>query len=127
MNEWSIIIAAGSLEVIILSSVAGIVWKLSRLELAIRTESDLKITALQKDHSDKIAALQKDHAEKEKTLSDKVYQIEIWARDEFVRKGSFEIVIARMEKSMEKIGDKIDAKFADLTQRIDQAVHPAQH
>jgi predicted PurR-regulated permease PerM len=51
-------------------------------------------------------------------LREKVYQIEIWARDEFVRKGSFEIVINRMEKSIEKIGDKIDAKFDDLTKRI---------
>lgn len=113
MNEWSILIAAGSLEVVLLTSVATIVWKLSRQELAIRTDSDLKI-----------AALQKQHHEETKALSDKVYQIEIWARDEFVRKGSFELVVARMEKSMEKIGDKIDAKFAELTQRIDQAVHP---
>lgn len=29
------------------------------------------------------------------------------------------IVVGRIEKSIEKIGDRIDAKFAELTKRID--------
>ncbi|WP_398468506.1 hypothetical protein [Tardiphaga sp.] len=53
-------------------------------------------------------------AQKEKT-----YQVEIWARDEFVSKDSFGLVVGRVEKSiadfrgefagrLEKISDKID-------------------
>jgi hypothetical protein len=52
-------------------------------------------------------------------LSDKVFQIEIWARDEFVRKSSFDLVTSRIEKSIEKIGDRIEVKFDELTKRID--------
>lgn len=98
--NWTVIIAAMSLEIVIISSAVGLVWKLSRSELALRREFE----------------------DKHKALSDKVYQVEIWARDEFVRKGSFELVVGRMEKSIEKIGDKIDAKFAELTKRIDAKV-----
>lgn len=57
-------------------------------------------------------------AQKEKT-----YQIEIWARDEFVSKDSFGLVVGRVEKSiadfrgefagrLDKISDKIDRMAA---------------
>jgi hypothetical protein len=95
--NWTDIVAAASLEIVIITSAVGIVWKLSRSELALRSEFE----------------------ERNRALSDKVYQVEIWARDEFVRKNSFELVVGRLEKSMEKIVDKIDEKFADLTKRID--------
>ncbi|UPT85173.1 hypothetical protein HAP41_0000033330 [Bradyrhizobium barranii subsp. apii] len=94
--NWTIVIAAASLEIVLITTACGVVWKLSRSEVALRSEFE----------------------EKFRSLSDKVYQVEIWARDEFVRKGSFELVIGRMEKSIEKIGDKIDAKFDELTKRI---------
>lgn len=53
-------------------------------------------------------------------LSEKVFQVEIWARDNFVRRDSFNSFADRMEKSVEKIGDKIDERFAELTKRIDE-------
>jgi hypothetical protein len=96
--NWTVIVAAASLEIVLISAACGVVWKLSRSELSIHAEFEARNRA----------------------LSDKVYQIEIWARDEFVRKSSFETVVGRMEKSIEKIGDKIDAQFAELTKRIDK-------
>jgi hypothetical protein len=96
-TNWTIVIAAISLEVVLISSAVGVVWKLSRSELALRAEFE----------------------ERNRALTEKVYQVEIWARDEFVRKGSFDLVTGRLEKSIERIGDKIDERFADLTKRID--------
>ena len=52
-------------------------------------------------------------------LASKIYQVEIWARDEFVRKGSFEMVVARLEKSMDTLGSKIEAAVEKMAARIE--------
>src|SRR6266404_4557480 len=95
--DWALIIAAGSLEIVILSSAVGIVWKLTRTEMALRAEFTKENAA----------------------LSAKVYQVEIWARDEFVRKGSFETVVTRLEKSMEMLGTKIENAVEKMASRIE--------
>jgi hypothetical protein len=42
-------------------------------------------------------------------LRTKIHDFETWSRDEFVRKGSFELVVGRLETKMENIGSKIEA------------------
>lgn len=95
--DWTLIIAAVSLEIVILTSAVGIVWKLTRTEMALRAEFTKDLAA----------------------LSAKVYQVEIWARDEFVRKGSFETVVARLEKTMEMMGTKIENAVDKMATRIE--------
>jgi len=65
-------------------------------------------------------------------LAAKLYQVEIWARDEFVRKSSFETVVARVERGFvdlkTEISNRLD-KMADKTDHIDRgdearAKHP---
>lgn len=99
--DWTLIIAAMSLEVVILSSAVGVVWKLSRSEMALRNEFTEKIAA----------------------LSAKVYQVEIWSRDEFVRKGSFEAVIARMEKGFGDLRSEITQRLDRMADRIEHFGH----
>jgi len=101
MVDWTLVIAAISLELVILSSAIGVVWKLSRSEMALRAE------------------FTRDIAE----LSGKVYKVEIWARDEFVRKGSFETVVTRLEKSMEMLGTKIENAVEKMASRIENLSH----
>jgi hypothetical protein len=87
MQEWGVIISAAGLAILVLTSVGGLVWKLSRIEIGLRAE-----------YSEEIAEIKADAVKELAALSAKLYQVEIWSRDEFVRKGSFEAVIARMEK-----------------------------
>ncbi|MGJ5036611.1 hypothetical protein ACQR13_21095 [Bradyrhizobium sp. HKCCYLRH3059] len=112
---------------------AGVVWRLTRVETNIRKSIADETRALE----DKIAALTGRLAAVEKqnlvdldvarreigeavaAVRTKVHEIETWARDEFVRKNSFELVIARMEKSLETLGDKIDKRLERLTEKID--------
>jgi hypothetical protein len=56
-------------------------------------------------------------------LQTKVYQLEIWSCDEFVRKGSFELVVARPERSMEAMGVKIEAAVDKMTAKVDAFQH----
>lgn len=51
----------------------------------------------------------------------KIHEIETWSRDEFVRKTSFEAVIARMEKSQERRDDALDQRLDRIEQKVDAA------
>lgn len=42
-------------------------------------------------------------------LRNELHRIETWARDEFVRKSSFEFALGRIEKVLEKLDAKLDA------------------
>jgi len=108
MDNASVIIAAAGLSVVIISAACGIVWRVSRVELAIRTETNAELTELRKENS---------------ALQAKIYQVEIWARDEFVRKGSFELVVAQIETSMRDLGLKIESAVEKMTAKIEKISH----
>lgn len=110
--DWTLLVAAGSLEIVILSSAIGVVWKLTRTEISLRSEFATQMAAIRADAVREIAALQA-----------KVYQVEIWSRDEFVRKGSFETVVARLEKTLELMGNKIETAVEKMGTRIENLSH----
>lgn len=56
-------------------------------------------------------------------LSAKIFKIEIWARDEFVRKTSFEAAINRMEKGMENMASKIETAVEKMATRMENISH----
>lgn len=56
-------------------------------------------------------------------LSSKIYTVEIWARDEFVRKSSFETVVGRLERGMDDLGNKIQVRLDKISERIEKIPH----
>ncbi len=52
-------------------------------------------------------------------LSDKLFKIEIWARDEFVRKASFETVVARLERGFSELRTDIGGRLDRMADRIE--------
>lgn len=95
------------LAVTILLAACGIVWRVTRVEVALRAEFNSAL----------LAAHEKVHA-----ANEKIYQVEIWARDEFVRKGSFEAVVARLEKGMEGLGNTVEKAVDKMTDKIDNII-----
>jgi hypothetical protein len=119
MQEWSLVISAGGLAIVILSSVAGLVWKLSRIELALRSEFARTVSDIQDEHTREIAQIRTSHAKEVADLNAKVYQVEIWSRDEFVRKGSFELVVGRMERGLADLRGEITGRLDKMNDKID--------
>lgn len=117
--DWTLAIAAGTLEAVILSSAIGVVWKLTRTEVSLRSEFTKEVAIIRADGVKEVAAINAKAAKEIAELQAKVYQVEIWARDEFVRKGSFETVVARLEKTMELMGTKIEAAVDKMSTRIE--------
>ena len=52
-------------------------------------------------------------------LAAKLYQVEIWARDEFVRKSSFETVVARVERGFVDLKTEISNRLDKMADKID--------
>ncbi len=112
MQDWGVMISAAGLVVLVLSSVGGLVWKLSRIEIALRAEYTAEVADVRAEYVRELAS-----------LSAKLYQVEIWSRDEFVRKGSFEAVIARMEKGFGDLRSEITQRLDKMTDRIEHLGH----
>jgi hypothetical protein len=117
--DWALMIAAGSLELVILTSAVTVVWKLTRTEIGLRREHDKAIAEINKTTAEKEMQIRTEHGKEITLLSSKIYQVEIWCRDEFVRKGSFDVVVGRLEKSMELLGAKVENAVDKLATRIE--------
>lgn len=101
VENLGVIIAGVGLVIVILSSVGGLVWRVARSEMALRAEFSGEIAE----------------------LKEKVYKVEIWARDEFVRKGSFETVVTRLERTMELMGTKIETAVDKMATEVKNLGH----
>lgn len=110
--DWGLAIAAASLEIVILTSAVGIVYRITRVEVSLRAESSMEVAKIRAESTAALAA-----------ISAKLYQVEIWARDEFVRKGSFETVVARLERTMELMGTKIETAVDKMATEIKNLPH----
>jgi hypothetical protein len=96
-ENLGLVIAGIGITITILSSVGGLVWKLARQEAQLRAEFNAETAA----------------------LKEKVYQVEIWARDEFVRKGSFDIVVGRLERGFADLRSEIGGRLDRMSEKID--------
>ena len=86
------------------------------------TEAENKATSAEEDAREARKAL----SESDSTihaLGAKLYQTEIWARDEFVRKASFEGVVTRMERGLADFKSEINTKLDRMTDRIEHLGH----
>ncbi|WP_338701925.1 hypothetical protein V5279_21515 [Bradyrhizobium sp. 26S5] len=66
-------------------------------------------------------------AEEARALAAKLYQVEIWSRDEFVRKTSFENVIRRLEAGFGELKSDIGGRLDRMTDRIETIKTGAPH
>lgn len=108
----SVIVSAIGIVITLLGAGGGIIWRLSRIEIALRVE----IAGARAEATAQINAVQA-----------KIYQVEIWARDEFVRKTSFEAVVSRLERSMEQLATKVETSVERFTTKVDQIVAELHH
>jgi hypothetical protein len=97
----------------------AVTWRLSQTEIALREA----INASRDDIEDKQDRITREFGETVTAIRQKVHEIETWARDEFVRKGSFETVVSRMEKGIESLGEKIERRLDKMAERIEKIGH----
>lgn len=83
----------------------------ARLRVAItaaKTELELRQDATARDNGEGLAALRQ-----------KTHEVEIWARDTFVRRDSFLAVIAEVKQGFGVLGDRIENRLERMESKID--------
>jgi hypothetical protein len=102
-------------------------FQLTRVEKELRDEMDAQVDNLQRDvvslqtaGLERAETIRHEFGETASAIRQKIHDVETWNRDTFVRKESFEMVVSRIEKSIEKWGDRFDEKLDKLVERIQQ-------
>src|SRR5258705_13277125 len=82
-------------------------WRISQMELDIREDVDANVDNLQRDvrklEAETVEAHRREVGETVSAIRQKIHDVETWNRDTFVRKETFEQVIGRIEKSLDKL------------------------
>ncbi len=123
MADAAIVVSAGT-ALAAIGYAVRVTWKISRIEKEIRDDFNAEIDNCQRDNaklvregSDRAETLRHEFGETASALRTKIHDVETWNRDTFVRKDSFEMVIGRLEKSIDKLGDKIEDKLDKMFER----------
>jgi len=119
MKETWVLVLIGALGFavnIVVLSIAG-TWALARTAASInrtimkhRIETDGEFTMLRRETGEIAAALRQ-----------KVNEVELWARDNFVRRDSFLLATSRIETSVTTMGQQIEARLVRMEDKLDIA------
>jgi N12 class adenine-specific DNA methylase len=117
---------AGFVLNVIVLAIAG-TWALSRhgrtIENAIhrsRQETDGEIDKLRMELRTEHDDFLRRFGDSLNAIRQKVNEVELWARDEFVRRDDFYRILDGINKSIVALGDKIDARTDRLEGKIEQ-------
>jgi hypothetical protein len=117
---------AGFVLNVIVLAIAG-TWALSRhgraIENAIfksRQETDGEIDKLRMELRTEHDDFLRRFGDSLAAIRQKVNEVELWARDEFVRRDDFYRILDGINKSIAALGDKIDARTDRLESKIEQ-------
>lgn len=124
MNDPALYVS-GATVVAVIGYAVKLTWKFRDLEKEMRKDSDAKIEKIKDDydkavreHMGDLETMRHEFGETVAAVRTKIHDVEMWNRDTFVRKDSFEMVIGRLEKSIEKLGDKIEDRIDKMVERI---------
>jgi hypothetical protein len=125
VTEYTLYIGIASLALALIVHAVRVTWQVRGIETEVRAFMDAQIDNLQRDirkiqqvQADRADGMRHDTGEMGSALRSKIHEVEMFVRDKFVSKDSFELVIARLEKSMEKLGDKIEDKLDRWVERL---------
>lgn len=104
-----------ALVVTLLGMTAGGVWKLSRVESALRkdiNDSKEEVEGKQTQHS-------REFGETVAAIRQKVADVELYTANNYVRRDGFYKVQEQMTTDIRALGDKIEARFVRLETKLD--------
>lgn len=125
MPDIGIYISGGTLLLGVMGYVAKLTWKIRDLESDTHLSVDSQIDNVTRDlnnHQASVAerfdAMRHEAGEMGSALRTKIHEVETWNRDTFVRKESFDLVVSRFEKSLEKMTDRLENKIDKAIERF---------
>lgn len=126
IDEPAIYVSAGT-ALAVIGYAIKLTWKVRSIEKEICDNMDAQIDNVQRDVANlqreslgRADTIRHEFGETASAIRQKIHDVETWNRDTFVRKESFEMVVNRIEKSMEKLGDRFEEKLDKVIERIQQ-------
>jgi hypothetical protein len=88
-----------------------ITWQLSRVEKSVREDLQREITRLEQEARERSDTYRNEFGETCAAIRQKIHDVEVFSRDHFVSKDSFESVFGRIERSFEKMTERLEGKL----------------
>ena len=86
-------------------------WQASRVEKSMREDFKKDIGRLEREARERGDTYRNEFGETCAAIRQKIHDVEVFSRDHFVSKDSFEAVIDRFERTVEKMTDRLETKF----------------
>ena len=116
--ETQIIIGLGVLGFVVNTLVLAItgVNKLSQTETSIRSA----ITSQREDIDEQFLQVRREWGETVSAIRQKVTDVELYVRDNYVRKDVFDSAMTSLGKHVEQVGDRIEARLLRIENKMDK-------
>lgn len=88
-----------------------VTWLLSRIEKSLRDDMRKDVSRLEKEAVVRGESYRQEFGETAAAIRQKIHDVEVFSRDHFVSKDSFEAVVSRFERTVEKMTDRLETKF----------------
>lgn len=88
-----------------------ITWQVSRVEKSVRDDLRKDISRLEREAMARGDSYRQEFGETAAAIRQKMHDVEVFTRDHFVSKDSFEAVVGRFERTIEKMTDRLETKF----------------
>lgn len=119
MADQTLLLIVGALGFVVNITVLAVggVWKLSRVEQAIRET----VTDHREEIDREFVTLRSELQQNLLAIRQKVTDVEIWGRDNFVKKDTFTQVVTGIRDDLKGVGDRIEARLLRMESKMDHA------
>lgn len=119
MTLWEVLIASGMLMVNFIGAIVGGTWALARDRAKLIAKMDEDKAALERQINDKTNEAMHNFGETVSAIRAKITEMELWNRDNFVSKGTFQTVVEQIRQSWQRFEDKIDKRLDRIDAKLD--------
>lgn len=127
METWQLALSVIGLGVVIILAIAGAVWKVAQIVTAIRGEieqhrkdTDAKLVERDRGWEATADRMQREVGETFTAIRQKITEVELFSRDNFVRVGSFKEAMSAMSDNIRILGDRVETRLIRMETKIDQ-------
>ena len=118
-NSWMLVIGLGSLLLNFAVTIGGGVWALGRNNDKIVEKFDQKIMEMERRFEDAVDRTTHDFGESISAIRQHVNSVELWNRDNFVNKNTFQLIVTEIKESGIRLENKIDDRFKEINVKLD--------
>lgn len=109
--------AVAALGLNIVVAIVGLTWGLAQIRDAVKSE----IEKHRAKFDEEIDTLRHEFGETVQAIRSKVTEVELWTRDNLVKKDSFSLVTDRISREVRDLGERLDKRLERMEAKIDHS------